>query len=370
MKITILGAGNIGTAIAAYLSTKEEYEVHLYTNRNVSNIIDVEDTERNENYQSGYISISNDLQIVLQNADYVFITYPSQILYETFLSITKFLTKNTKIVVVPGTGGVEFYSHLITSKECTLVGLQRVPAICRLKKYGKSVRISGWKNQLNISCIPLNSQQQITDNLTKMFNINTIPVGKYYNVTLTPSNPILHTARLYRLFNDFDNEKIYPRRIKFYEEWDNFSSEILIKCDTELQTVYKIMSNNDDKVISLLSYYDSFDANSLTKKIKSIKAFQGIYTPMVARNSGFIPDLSSRYFTEDFPFGLCIIKGLALIYKIETPTIDTVIRWMQNLYNKEYISNSGNLGLNYLETAMPQRFKIDSVEKIKNIYKI
>ena len=43
---------------------------------------------------------------------------------------------------------------------------------------------------------------------------------------------------------------------------------------------------------------------------------------------GWKVDFSSRYFTEDFPFGLRWIKELAQKHKIMTPTIDKVYAWL------------------------------------------
>ena len=45
---------------------------------------------------------------------------------------------------------------------------------------------------------------------------------------------------------------------------------------------------------------------------------------MVVTAEGWIPDFNSRYFTEDFPFGLEYIRDLAREYGISTPTIDKV----------------------------------------------
>jgi molybdopterin/thiamine biosynthesis adenylyltransferase len=370
MKITVLGAGNIGTFLAAYISLQKENKVFLYSSnkKKISNIIEIEDIEKDTIYYSNYIFVSDDLQESIQGADYIFITYPSDMLFEAFQQLNHYLSPGTKIVVVPGTGGVEFYIQLLFEKECALVGLQRVPAICRLKEYGKSVCITGWKNQLFISSLPIKNQNDIIDDLSTLLDIEVKSVGAYYNITFTPSNPILHTSRLYALFRDYTNGKVYLSNPGFYEDWDDFSSETLIQCDVEAQTVYKTLSNNDNKVIPLLAHYESVDATSLTAKIRSIKAFKGISSPMIGKDSRFIPDFSSRYFLEDFPYGLCIIKGFALIYNIKTPTIDLLIQWMQSLYNKEYINLHAYLGKDYTKTGMPQRFGINSIEKIKEIY--
>lgn len=50
---------------------------------------------------------------------------------------------------------------------------------------------------------------------------------------------------------------------------------------------------------------------------------------MVAHGNKFKVDYTNRYFTEDVPYGLLIIKSLGLLLEEETPMIDRVILWMQ-----------------------------------------
>lgn len=51
--------------------------------------------------------------------------------------------------------------------------------------------------------------------------------------------------------------------------------------------------------------------------------------------NGWMPDFSSRYFTEDFPYGLKIIKDLAEKEGIATPCINEVYEWGQRMLSKE-----------------------------------
>jgi hypothetical protein len=94
--------------------------------------------------------------------------------------------------------------------------------------------------------------------------------------------------------------------------------------DEEFQKLCKI----EGVVIpSVLEYYESKDADSLMYKLRSIVAFQTIKAPMKQTEEGWIPDFESRYFTEDFPYGLQIIKDLAQVHHIKTPMIDRVLTW-------------------------------------------
>lgn len=76
-----------------------------------------------------------------------------------------------------------------------------------------------------------------------------------------------------------------------------------------------------------MEYYESHDAESLTRKITSIPAFQNITSPMKKVDSGWVPDFESRYFTEDFPYGLKFIVELAKDKNIDCPNLNKVFEW-------------------------------------------
>lgn len=88
----------------------------------------------------------------------------------------------------------------------------------------------------------------------------------------------------------------------------------------------KVLGVREGAIPPILEYYECTDASSLTRKIRSIEAFKVVKSPMKLTDSGWIPDYSSRYFTEDFPYGLKFIKMLAE-GKVDTPTIDKVLAW-------------------------------------------
>ena len=74
---------------------------------------------------------------------------------------------------------------------------------------------------------------------------------------------------------------------------------------------------------------------------EQVEAFKGIPAPMKSLSprtspslggdrgglGSYVPDFQSRYFTEDFPYGLRIIQDLARKHQVNTPTIDQVLAW-------------------------------------------
>jgi hypothetical protein len=101
--------------------------------------------------------------------------------------------------------------------------------------------------------------------------------------------------------------------------------------DTEFFRLLHVLPVNPGAIPSVLDYYESTDAASLTEKLHSIEAFKGILSPMKKVGDGFVPDFHSRYFTEDFPYGLAIIHRLMHEHHIPSPYINKVYDWGMHL---------------------------------------
>lgn len=108
----------------------------------------------------------------------------------------------------------------------------------------------------------------------------------------------------------------------------------MLGIDSELQKMCKVLTEIDMRgVVSLKTHYESPTVSDLTRKIRSIPSFKGIYAPLIPTQSNeFRIDVNSRFFTEDFPYGLCIIKGFCEICGISTPYIDKVLQWYPGIY--------------------------------------
>jgi len=373
INIGILGGGNIGTALCVEL-THKGYNVFLYTSKpdSFSNPVSLIDNDLNVTITERIGSITSDLRKVFDNCSLIIITMPSNTFVSLNNKIADYIKKDTKIIVLPGTGGCEYvYKNLIDKGAC-LIGLQRVPAVYRLKEYGKIATISGRrKNGLHVSSIPVIDKEELTKLIEELFGLEVHILKNYLNVTLTPSNPILHTSRLYSLFGNSDTvESLYPVNPLFYGEWDIESSEKLIACDNELQEIKKaLLPLNLEEVKSLLVHYDSNDDISLTKKISSIASLNTLQSPMIKTDNGFKVDYSSRYFTADFPDGIVIIKSIALLCGVHTPMMDKIIFWYQKMIDKVYFIDSKTFGKDIVECNCPQNYGISNLADFINYYK-
>ena len=372
INICVLGGGNIGTLLIGYLGQNSGVNVSLYTSRidKWSDKIDVYDSSDNLKYTSILKNVSSDPKEVISNADIIISTLPSQVFPVVLKSIEDYIREGTWIGVMPGSGGVEFYcKELIEKKECVLFGFQRVHGISRIKEYGHSVYDLGKKKELFIAAWPSSEVENVCCLMESLLKIKCTMLPNYLSVTFTPSNPILHTTRLYAMFKDYEEGVYWDRNIQFYSEWNNKASEMLLACDEELQNICNAIEGLDLKeVLSLKEYYESDSIEKMTNKIRSIEAFKGIESPMIEVDGKFIPDFKSRYFLEDYQYGLCIIKGFGDVVGIKTPSIDKVLAWYEKVSNVEYYVNGKFIGKDLKDLPMPKNYGLNSAEDIVRYY--
>jgi Glycerol-3-phosphate dehydrogenase len=365
MNVCIIGGGNIGTSMAAYFS-QNNHKVIIYSLRYIefSNQLIAIDNETKSSFITE-ISATDNLQKALGDAKMVCITYPSFLLEETFEKIRPFLKSDAIIGVIPGTGGVEFIRKQIPSH--TLFGFDRVPGIARIKEYGKSVYYSK-KKSTRVAVLPREQTDNLCIILSKMLGLECIPLKNYLTITLMPSNPILHTARTYSMFKDYTSNIVYERNFLFYKEWDERSSQLLFAMDRELQQICAKLPGIDlSEVISVSEHYEAETSVALTKKISNIATLASIGSPMKAVEGGFIPNFNSRYFTEDVPYGLTIIRGFAQIAGVKTPHIDAVLRWSGKQLGETYFDDNGNMLIDK-KAITPQKFGIHTISDVYDFY--
>lgn len=333
MKVTIVGGGNIGTQFAVHCAEKG-HEVTVYTSQP-----DLYDGHLNIVDDSGITTHEGDIRLAtddpeaaFRNADVIIVTMPAMMMKSIADIIYDHSDSSTMIGVVPGNGGSECAFRKCIERGNVFFGIERVPAIARLVKKGKTVKSTGYRDELHVAALPGKNAERCAELVGSIFDIRTKVIPVFLNLTLTPSNPILHTTRLKTLFGDWHEGIVYPSVPLFYEEWDDASSALLIACDEEVQALCRALPEFDLQYVkSLRVHYESPTIQAMTKKISSIEAFKGLTTPVVKADGGVIPDLHSRYFTADFSYGLTIIKQVADLAGVDTPNIDETMAWYKNI---------------------------------------
>ena len=329
MNITICGGGNLGHVCAAFLSAQGGNRVSLLTSRpeQWSEHIEVHDCNGLV-YHGVFHAISNQPRDVVPDADLILLCLPGFAIRGVLRSIAPCLKPSAWVGTVVSSTGFFFEAMEALPASQPLFGFQRVPFISRVTRYGREAELKGYKGSLGVAIEHADDKESVRAALEQLFKVPVRLLANHYEVSLSNSNPLLHTSRLYMLWKDWEPGASYDRNPGFYSEWTVPTSELYIAMDEELQSLLRRLGVSEDSIPTVLRYYDSWDAESLTRKICSIPAFQGILSPMTQSDDGrYLPDFTSRYFTEDFPYGLKPIHSLCQSHGIHCPNIEKVLSW-------------------------------------------
>ena len=326
MKICICGGGALGHVCTAVFAS-QGHEVSVLTNHPVEWEKHIETTDPFGRTIIGKVyRVSDNPLVVSQGVDLFLLCVPGGLLEGELKKIKPFVKRETAVGAIVSSTGFFFFAHEILGNDVCLFGFQRTPFIARVVEYGSKANLLGYKKQVAIAVENIPDCEGFRKQIERLFITPVVLLDTFYEASLTNSNPILHTGRLYSLWKDW-NGMSYEHCILFYREWTEEAAQVIIDMDREFQSLLEILPMNARAVPSLLDYYESEDARSLADKLRTIEAFQTIQAPMVKTDKGWLPDFRSHYFTEDFPYGLRFIIDLAHQYGLATPLMDEVYNW-------------------------------------------
>lgn len=346
--VLIIGGGNIGTYFACAFASKG-YKVNIFTSKPGAYGKTLQTVNPNGDVLCRCTPnvVSADIIAAIKNCNTVLITHPSFMFGEDAALLLPHIKPGIQLGIIPGTGGAEFAFNKCIKKGAALFGLQRVPCVARLVEYGKTVCIDGKRDKLFLASIPSGKAPALANVFSNVFDMPCEALPNYLCVTLTPSNPILHTSRLATMFKDYKPGVVYKSIPLFYGEWSNESSKRLLACDAEHRQILKKLDFFDlSSVKSLVEHYDNSNTpQKMTSKLCSIKSLHNLSTPAIEVDGGYIPDFSSRYFTADFPYGLAIIEQFANILGVNAKSIKKTMAWYRQVCGNVCCINLSDYGI-------------------------
>ena len=361
LKVTVVGAGNMGLAIVSYLAVHKNFDVTLFTSKKYDSLI-LNEAEINKKKSTSRFKVTNSVE-AFSDANYILCTYPAFLRKKMIENYGCYIKSGTKLGFVPGYGGIEYACKGLIDKGVILFGLQRVPYVARA--VGNEANILSKKSKLFIATIPSCFGKSVAADIEEILDIPTVVLHEYLSITLAPSNPLLHISGLYGAFKNYDSNIGYVGKKKFYEQWDDSTSEILFAYDNELQNICTALEPLDMReVVPLSIYYEADTPNKMTKKLKSIESFKVVEIPL----KNHMPNLESRMFVEDYPYGVCIIKDFANIVGVKTPVIDMLLNFYTKLSGHKYFNSDGSYSEEISLTGVPGIYGLRTKEDIIQFY--
>ena len=106
------------------------------------------------------------------------------------------------------------------------------------------------------------------------------------------------------------------------------------------------------------------DKSTMKTVFATNQGYASVKFPMVPVEGGVVINVQSRFFWEDIPYGLCILKDIAQMVNVKTPQIDLMIEWHQKFMNKKYIVDGKLTKECIKETGCPSRYGIKNIEQL------
>ncbi len=331
--ICICGGGSLGHVLAGHLAN-HGHTVNILTGRPQlwSDTLTINAAD-NRTFVGKLNKVSSDPAAIIPHSQIVLFCIPGYANRSELEKIKPHLTEGTVVGCIFSSTGFFFEALNLLPETIGLFGFQRVPFIARTSEYGHSANLLGYKNEHKMAIERVSEEGKEALRLwwEQELNAPVLLLANYLEASLSNSNPLLHTSRLYTMFRDWKPGMTYPHMILFYEEWTEDAAELYIKMDKELALLTKHLPVTPNFLPSVLEYYDSHDAISLRNKLRSIQSFKGITSPMIEEAANcWIPDFTSRYFTEDFGYSLRYVWQLAKQHHLHTPYMDMVYEWGQD----------------------------------------
>lgn len=332
--------------------------------------------------------ISNSAAQAVKGCDVVLLPLPSFAYENVLREISPHLTDGAFVGVTPGQGGFDWVARKVVGdkvfRRMNWFAILPMPFNCRIVEYGKRVGVQAYKTDYRVACTPVSHIEQASFIVQQLFG-SCKPVGHFITATLFPLNPNIHPQRLYGLLHNYKEGDVLTGNPLFYEDMDELSIEMMEKTSAEMQAVSKKLKEAgiEADIPTILEAEQLTwpqgaakapnDLKTIFRTSPNYKGFRCPFARCKEREEPegrevYIPDLRSRYFTEDIPWGLCLYKGVADIVEVSTPTLDKLILWAQTLMHKEYVVNNRLVGKHSAETTAPQTFGICTLAQLKSYY--
>ncbi|RQM12639.1 hypothetical protein B5M09_003273 [Aphanomyces astaci] len=406
--VCICGGGNGAHVTAGYLASKG-IRVHVLTRKPELWAEEIRITTKGSSWEDkgdivGRLTmVTSSAKNAIPTADIIFVAAPANAHPAILEKIAPFLKPGSILGALFAQGGFDWAAKRALGSVALdslhlLFGLQNIPWICKATSYGKEAKIIGPKKCLYVAAYPVERKDVAARVMEDLFDIPCATVANFLNLTLTPSNQIIHPARYFAIFRDWDGKKTYShaelaaRRgltlctnplilchvtlsydVIVDADFDEFSAEQLSMLDNELQQVKLALLQRfpaldlsdvlpmDARVIK--QYGDDVsDRSSLKAIFASNLGYAGCNTPLKEISPGqFHPAVDSR--CVYIPYGLCILKNMAeMLGNFPTPRIDFMIRWHQQFMQVQFLNGDNQLNPRELwRTGAPNKYGIHDI---------
>jgi len=323
---------------------------------------------------------------VVPGCELLVMCLPAQAYDENMRSVAPYVDEGAMIGTICGSNGMDWCvdealaNNGRSADSYGVFALQNLPWACRATEYGVQVQILGAKPWMEIAARPAHRLLEISETMGTLIRVPCPPVASgFLGIGLSNLTQIIHPTVMHDFFQDWDGRTPFEQVPLFYQGMSQQAADNMQAISDEILALRALLEGRfpelDLSVVhhiwdwALRAYGKYIDDDStLLSRFATNSAFTGLTAPMIpAAEGGWLPDFNSRYLTEDVPYNLVAVKGLALLAGHPTPTIDTVLLWAQRVLGREYLVDGAMTGRDLAQSFAPQRFGFRRLEELPEL---
>ncbi|MCC7265700.1 MAG: NAD/NADP octopine/nopaline dehydrogenase family protein [Candidatus Latescibacteria bacterium] len=380
LQVTLWGCGNLGHVLAGLLSARPDLRVHV----RVSTADKVQRLQQGMEAQGGIAVrrregtvvgrphlVTTDPAQAVSGSQLILLCVPALVHAEALQQLLPHVAPGAWVGAVPAPGGFDWKVRWLLGARAQQVGIFGVgviPWMCKVRAYGQEVEVLGRKILNGVVALPGARTGKIADLLAGLLGMPFLDLRTFLNIALIPGNPFLHPAIMWDLFSDWDGRPLAEAPL-FYEGLSQRAADLLQALSGELLALRAALEAQLpglrlsavlplDLSIRLGYGADVADPSSLRTIIATNRAYAGLRAPMVKVEGGWAPDWNSRFFWEDVPHGLVMLRGLADLAGVPTPALDRLLVWAQERMGREYLRDGRLEGRDLASASVPAQYGI------------
>lgn len=393
-KLVICGGGSSAHTLIPLLNNSG-FEVSIYTSKPEKwhSLIELEWHDPSGNvlgsYQGSLGNASNDPADLFPTADFIVFCMPVHRYRVALHEIAPYINKDKTVFIgtVYGQGGWNWMVDEIKKKynldKIVTFAFGLIPWICRIIEYGHKGVTYGCKAVNYAAVYPNHFFKQVDDELLEKICYRWFKKGavrqsdNFLSLTLSVDNQIIHTSRCLGLYKVYGKSWAREEDVPwFYRDYDDVSARLLSDLDADYSKIRESIKQRfpGNDYCYMLDYlalerfsYQSHNTDIKESFVKS-QTLVSIKTPIVENSERrWEVDRNHRFFLDDIYYGNCIAKWMAEQLEIDTPTLDEILRWAQEVRGESIIDNENHLMLSSPDLSKPFKTGIPSVYGFKSI---
>jgi len=329
-KITILGSGNSGLTMAAFLA-KHNHKITLW-NRSANNInkLSIENNVKISGLINGKYKIENvtsNIVDAVKNAKLIFITTPADVHKEIINNIAKHIDDDAIIILSPGrTFGIIEAEKILKKYNKTNIVAESQTIIFTCRKLSEnSVSLIELKNDVLISTKKQENLEIVLNKIPNCIKPFFKPAKSFIETSLGNVGMVLHCAPL--LLNIGWIESPNTKFKYYYEGITPTIANLLQKIDNERLAVAKKLGI---QIIPLTEWFKTsynVEGKNIYECIKKTSAYDKIDAP---------DTINHRYIFEDITTGLVPLENMGNQLGVDMKVTKLIIDLANEVLNTDF----------------------------------